>query len=81
VGNIVTATLADGRTISKRVDDPLGHARNPMSDAQVADKFHRQADPLIGGSAAERVAEWVNQLEAKARLDELFPLLRVGESA
>ncbi|HEX4125106.1 MAG TPA: MmgE/PrpD family protein [Tepidisphaeraceae bacterium] len=81
VGNIVTATLANGREISKRVDDPLGHARNPMTDAQVADKFHRQADPLLGRAAAEAVADWVNQLESQSKIDELFPLLRVGGKA
>jgi 2-methylcitrate dehydratase len=77
VANIVSVTLANGRTIVGRVDDPLGHARNPMTDAQVADKFFRQADPLLGHAKAEAVADWVNSLETKSCLDDLFPLLRV----
>jgi 2-methylcitrate dehydratase len=47
VGNIITLKLRDGRTITQRVDVPLGNARKPLSDAQVEEKFHIQADPML----------------------------------
>ena len=45
VGNIVTVRLcAMGASLSERVDCALGHARNPVSDAQLEAKFHALAD-------------------------------------
>jgi 2-methylcitrate dehydratase PrpD len=36
--------LADGRTLSERIDYHKGTIFNPMSEAEVADKFHHCAD-------------------------------------
>ncbi len=44
VANIVHVTLADGRTLTKRVDYPLGNAKNRLSDSQLEGKFHSLAD-------------------------------------
>src|SRR6266700_6070440 len=35
VANIVHVTLKDGRTLTKRVDYPLGNAKNPVSDVEL----------------------------------------------
>src|SRR5215212_220350 len=40
VANIVHVTLKDGRTLSKRVDYPLGNAKNPVSDEELMGKFN-----------------------------------------
>ena len=34
VANIVHVTLADGRTLTKRVDYPLGNAKNRLKDSE-----------------------------------------------
>src|ERR1700732_3683907 len=39
VANIVHVDLADGRRLTKRVDYPLGHAKNPLEDFEVEKKF------------------------------------------
>src|SRR6184192_1115210 len=39
VANIVHVTLKDGRTLTKRVDYPLGNAKNPVSDVELERKF------------------------------------------
>jgi 2-methylcitrate dehydratase len=79
VGNIVTLHLRDGRVFSERVDYALGHARNPVSDAQVEAKFHSLADGRMG---AERAAEWLQavwQLEASEDVGALVRgLIAVG---
>lgn len=36
---VVVATLADGRTLSRRVDRPRGHATRPVDDATLTTKF------------------------------------------
>ncbi len=40
IPNTITVTLEDGRVLSQTVRYPRGHARNPMTDAQVIDKFN-----------------------------------------
>ena len=64
VGNIVTTRLSKGRVFSERVDYPRGHARNPLSDAEVEAKFHNLADAVLGQERAEAV------LRSLWRLDE-----------
>ena len=81
VGNIVTIRLTDGGSLTRRVDHACGHAANPMSDAGVAEKFHRLADPVLGSDRAERVREWVDRLDHAETVDGLMPLLRVGADA
>src|SRR3954451_7252893 len=57
VANIVHITLADGRTLTKRVDYPLGNAKNRLPDEGVEAKFRNLAEPKIGAEQAQRVIE------------------------
>src|SRR5207247_9062342 len=47
VANIVHVNLADGRTLTKRVDYPLGNAKNRLKDSEVDGKFLNLAAPKI----------------------------------
>jgi 2-methylcitrate dehydratase len=78
VGNIVTLKLRDGKTLTKRVDVPLGNAKKPLSDAQVEQKLHTLADPVLGGGRVDKVAQWVWKLDEKTDVAELMPLLVVA---
>jgi 2-methylcitrate dehydratase len=64
VGNIVTVRLSKGRIFSERVDYPRGHARNPLTDAEVEAKFHNLADAVLSRERADSV------LRSLWRLDE-----------
>jgi 2-methylcitrate dehydratase len=66
VGNIMTVRLRDGRVLSERVDYALGHARNPLGDAQLEAKFHAMADALLGPERAAALLREVWQLEGLA---------------
>ena len=57
VANIVHVNLADGRTLTKRVDYPLGNAKNRLKDSEVEGKFLNLAAPKIGKDAADRVVD------------------------
>ncbi len=57
VANIVHVNLADGRTLTKRVDYPLGNAKNRLKDPELEGKFLNLAAPKIGKKAADRVLE------------------------
>lgn len=64
VGNIVTVRLRDGRALSERVDHPLGHAQNPLTDTQLGAKFHALADARLGAKRAAAVLETAWSLDA-----------------
>jgi 2-methylcitrate dehydratase len=66
VANIVTVHLRDGRVLTQRMDYPLGHARNPLSDAQLEEKFHSLADPRLGAERANALLRQVWQLDTLA---------------
>ena len=55
-----------GRRFTGAVDEPLGAASNPLPDAQLREKFHALADPVIGSKRAEGVARDVWALERMA---------------
>lgn len=53
VGNIVTVRLSNGRAFSERVDYPRGHARNPLTNAEVEAKFHSLASAILSRERAD----------------------------
>jgi len=77
VGNIITIRLRNGRTLSERVDYPHGHARNPLTDAEVEAKFHALADPILGPDRATALCRWVWRIDQADNLNELAPLIKV----
>ena len=48
----VTAESTSGRKETIEMSNPLGHDKNPMSDADIEAKFHGLADPLLGPERA-----------------------------
>src|SRR5205085_2471495 len=57
VANIVHVEMADGRTLTKRVDYPLGHAKNPLKDSEVEGKFRALIEPALGRTAAKEIID------------------------
>ena len=53
---------------------PVGSPRNPMTDADVEEKFHGLADPVLGRSKADAIVEAVWHLEDTQPNTELLPL-------
>ncbi len=72
VANIVHIDLADGRRLTKRVDYPLGHAKNRLSDPEVEAKFMLLVEPALGAQRAKRIVDLVWNLEEAAKVDELM---------
>jgi 2-methylcitrate dehydratase len=72
VANIVHVELADGRRLTKRVDYPMGHAKNPLKDSQVEEKFHALVDPMVGSDPAQKIVDIVWKLDRAGNVDELI---------
>jgi 2-methylcitrate dehydratase PrpD len=76
---LIDIKLTDGRTISGRADFGKGSPANPMSDAELADKFRECAAwGGLASTAAEKVIELVLRLDKLKRINELTHLLGTG---
>jgi len=51
----VTITLTDGRTLHRRIEHAIGSLQRPMTDADLARKFHGLVDPVLGAAQADRL--------------------------
>lgn len=59
----VEVTTADGRTLTKQVDEPLGSARNPVPDEAMVEKYMGLAAPVIGEERAGEVLAELRRIE------------------
>jgi 2-methylcitrate dehydratase len=72
VANIVHIDLSDGQRLTKRVDYPLGHAKNPLKDSEVEGKFNALVVPALGESRAKKIVDLVWKLDEAKNVDELM---------
>src|SRR5437762_2679746 len=77
IPNRLTVTLANGRTLTKEVEFPRGHAHNPMTDAEVEKKFRLLVEPRYGKERAGRVLTACWELEKVKKVEELMGLFVV----
>ena len=73
----VTAVLADGRRIHVFVQHAIGSLQNPMSDAQLEDKFQGLSGPILG---AARTAELIQACWDLDKMDDLRALTALARS-
>jgi 2-methylcitrate dehydratase PrpD len=79
VANIVHVDLVDGRRLTRRVDYPLGHAKNPLKDSEVEDKFFALVEPAIGQQRAEKIIDLAWKLDEAVNVDELMKALVIAK--
>jgi 2-methylcitrate dehydratase len=72
VANIVHVNLADGRTLSRRVDYPLGNAKNRLKDSEVEGKFKALVIPAVGEERAKQIIDLGWKLDEASNVDELM---------
>jgi 2-methylcitrate dehydratase len=56
---------------------PKGHRNNPLSDAEVSDKFRRLATPTLANQQCDEVLDLLWSLENLTSLDDVFDALIV----
>jgi len=59
----VEITTANGKTVRKDVDFPRGYPQNPMSDADLEEKFRALTNDVLDRGGQDRVIEVVNVLD------------------
>lgn len=72
----VEVSDAAGRSKVQALTAPRGSPQEPLSDEDVLLKFHALAEPVLGGSRAQRFATQVLALEDVADVRECIALLR-----
>jgi 2-methylcitrate dehydratase len=81
VANIVHADLADGRRLTRRVDYPTGHAKNPLKDSQVEEKFNVLVDPMLGSDRAGKIIDIVWKLDVGKNVSELMRAMEMATTS
>jgi 2-methylcitrate dehydratase len=73
---LIVITKSGARYVNE-VTFPRGHAKNPMTDAEVETKFHALADPVL---PAEKISEALDRLwnlENETRIGDVLKLFSV----
>lgn len=81
IPNRLVVSLRDGKTLSAQVEYPRGHARNPMTDNELEEKFRSLVTPLFGVTRSESLLAGLWQLEEighASSLMEMFALETAG---
>jgi 2-methylcitrate dehydratase PrpD len=65
----VTLELNDGRRITSEPRTPRGDADMPLSDAEISQKFHLFADPVLGEARAQEIETLCTQFDALGERD------------
>ena len=72
----VTIRSIDGRRYSEEAIIPKGESENPMTQAEVEEKFLSLAAPVLGSNKALAVKDEVQSLDTDQSLDSLFAALK-----
>ncbi len=75
IPNRLTVTLTNGRKLVKEVEFPRGHARNPMTDGEVEQKFRTLVEPRYGKDRADNLLAACWEMEKFNSPRELLQLL------
>jgi 2-methylcitrate dehydratase PrpD len=73
---IVDIALNDGTIISARCEHPLGSSENPLSRAQIEDKFRSHAKGVLSDAQVADVLSAVARMEDFGSVRKLMTLLR-----
>ena len=73
---VVNITTIDGRTFSKQLDYPKGDPRNPLSDAEVEEKFAALAEGVLSSGAQKRLKDSIWNLEKVGSVSKLMSLMK-----
>ena len=73
---IVNITTTDGRKFSKQLDYPKGDPRNPLSDAEIEEKFRALAEGVLSVKAQDKLIDAIWNLEKCGSVSKLMALMK-----
>jgi 2-methylcitrate dehydratase len=75
IPNRVKVTLTDGTFLESEVAYPPGHEKNPLTDSQLAVKYHGLTDEAIGRDRASQLWERLSKIDSDPRPHEAIAYL------
>ena len=76
----IEATLKSGAVITVHQTNPKGHPANPMSDAEIEEKFLKQVDAMLPEKQSRALLDQLWELEKLNDIQRLFALMLVPVS-
>jgi len=73
---IVNITTGDGSSYSKQLDYPKGDPRNPLSDAEIEEKFAALAEGVLSAKAQKKLKDAIWNLEKMGSVSKLMALIK-----
>jgi 2-methylcitrate dehydratase len=73
---IVNLTTVDGRTFTKQLDYPKGDPRNPLSDAEIEEKFAALAEGVLSDGAQKKLKNAIWNLEKAGSVSTVMALMK-----
>jgi 2-methylcitrate dehydratase len=73
---VVNIATTDGRWLSKQLDYPKGDPRNPLSDAEIEEKFRALADGVLSEKAQKKLIGAIWSLEECASVSKVMALMK-----
>ena len=73
----IEVIMKDGRRLKEIVAYSKGLPENPMSAAEVEEKFHSLVDPILPASRADEIVKAVRDIESVKNINDLMQLLVV----
>jgi 2-methylcitrate dehydratase len=75
----VSITTADGKTVEKEVEFPKGYPANPMTNADLEEKFRALTSEVMNKSQQDRVIEAIGNLDRAPNLNEFTAAMTGGK--
>jgi 2-methylcitrate dehydratase PrpD len=69
--------MKGGKSLTKTITHPPGHPRNPLSEAQLLEKFNAYVVPVMGAEKAAKLYQKLKTIENCDNLNQLGPYLTV----
>lgn len=73
---IVNITTKDGSVYSKQLDYPKGDPRNPLTDAEIEEKFGSLAEGVLSANAQKKLKDSIWNLEKVGSVSKLMALMK-----
>jgi 2-methylcitrate dehydratase len=73
---IVNIMAADGRSFTEQLDYPKGDPRNPLSDAEIEEKFAALAEGVLSLNAQKKLKDAIWDLEKAGSVSKLMALMK-----
>src|SRR5690348_5059143 len=73
---IVHIDTTDGRSFEKQLDYPKGDPRNPLTDAELEEKFSALAEGVLSGNAQKKLKKAIWNLEKSDSVSRLMRLMK-----